>query len=74
MKSKDEIQSLGVSYDLHSIMQYSSNTFAKSPALTAMVPKVPFVGILGQRKELSSKDQKQANLLYKCSCKILWHV
>ena len=58
--------SLGVTYDFNSIMQYSANAFAKSGTVTisAKEKDLPF----GNALELSPLDIKQTNLLYGHQC------
>ena len=62
----EEVDSLGVPYDLNSIMHYSMNTFAKSSSTITILPKTFFQGGLGQRRRLSPGDILQTKLLYKC--------
>lgn len=68
--SADDVDSLGLPYDYHSIMHYARNTFAKNNYVDTIKP----VGIpeddkveIGQRDRLSKGDIAQANLLYKCA-------
>ncbi|XP_069952150.1 hatching enzyme 1.2-like isoform X2 [Cherax quadricarinatus] len=60
-----KIQTLGVEYDVGSIMHYGANAFAKDPNKPTIVPKQPNEEI-GQRKALSEKDKRKVNLMY-CS-------
>ncbi|XP_066919630.1 tolloid-like protein 2 isoform X2 [Clytia hemisphaerica] len=66
-KNSKEIDSLGVDYDLGSVMHYSMDMFTKNVGSFSFVPKQPFKGVIGQREQLSQKDKLQANLLYKCA-------
>ena len=61
-----DVNSLGVTYDFNSIMQYSATAFAKPGTITisAKEKDLPF----GSTRELSPLDIKQTNLLYKDQC------
>ncbi|CAD5218412.1 unnamed protein product [Bursaphelenchus okinawaensis] len=65
-----EINSLHETYDYHSIMHYSRDTFSINKGVDTIRPKgiyshkiAPFIG---QRVELSRGDIRQANKLYQC--------
>ena len=60
-----EIDSLGIPYDLDSIMHYKLDTFSKNKQPTIRVIG-NFTGTVGQRSFLSDKDILQANKLYNC--------
>lgn len=65
IRQAEDIDSLGLPYDLDSIMHYSLDAFSNNQQNTIRV-KVDFQGVVGQRLFLSDKDIQQANLLYKC--------
>jgi hypothetical protein len=58
--------SLGTPYDYSSIMHYNEYAFSKRGRPTIRVLNPAYRGKVGQRKNLSSMDVKQANLLYGC--------
>ena len=60
------IDSLGVPYDLGSIMQYPLDAFSKNEEPTIRVLDTNFTGVVGQRDGLSQYDSRQANLFYAC--------
>jgi hypothetical protein len=64
-REASEIDSLGIPYDLDSIMHYKLNAFSKNGEPTMRVIG-NYTGIVGQRLSLSDKDILQANKLYKC--------
>ena len=67
VQERSEIDSLGVPYDLGSIMHYPLNAYSKNGLATIEVlPNVSFSGVIGQRDHLSNYDQRQTNLLYSC--------
>ncbi|XP_045611177.2 zinc metalloproteinase nas-4 [Procambarus clarkii] len=59
----NKVQTLGVEYDVGSIMHYGSNAFAKDPSQPTIVAKHSQAE-MGQRKALSMSDKKKVNLLY----------
>ncbi len=65
--SSNEIDSLGVPYDLASIMHFSPTDFAKPGKVAFRVrDNVTFNGVVGQRDSLSEGDIRQVNLFYGC--------
>ena len=65
-RKETDVNSLGVTYDFNSIMQYSATAFAKPGTITisAKEKDLPF----GNAEDLSPLDIKQTNLLYKDQC------
>ena len=63
--SWDDIQDLGVQYDLGSVMHYAPNAFAKGYGPT-IVPKSSSALVMGQRKGFSDIDVEKINRLYSC--------
>ncbi|XP_064114840.1 zinc metalloproteinase nas-4-like isoform X2 [Macrobrachium nipponense] len=64
--SWDKIQTLGVEYDLGSIMHYGPYAFAKDRTRPTIIPRVTGAEI-GQRRGFSKKDIQKLQLLYNCS-------
>lgn len=67
--TENDVNSLGLKYDFHSIMHYARNTFSKGIYLDTIFPKDEKTtkrSELGQRIKLSPGDIKQVNLLYQC--------
>ncbi|TSM12566.1 Tolloid-like protein 2 [Bagarius yarrelli] len=67
--ARDEVNSLGETYDFNSIMHYSTNTFSRSIILDTILPRYDVNGIrpsIGQRTRLSKGDISQARKLYNC--------
>jgi len=64
-----DVDSLGVPYDLGSIMHYSLDAFSKNGNATIKVILNPlsYTGEVGKRTSLSNLDVRRANLLYLCS-------
>lgn len=65
----DDVNSLGLAYDFHSIMHYARNTFSKGSYLDTIFPRNESTtkrSELGQRLHLSTGDIQQVNLLYAC--------
>ncbi|KAI6653311.1 Blastula protease 10 [Oopsacas minuta] len=63
--TQTSINSLGVSYDLGSIMHYGLKAFSVNGKPTMEV-LTNFSGKVGQRSGLSVKDREQLNILYNC--------
>ncbi|XP_063870239.1 zinc metalloproteinase nas-4-like isoform X1 [Scylla paramamosain] len=64
--SWDKIQSLGVEYDLGSVMHYGPYAFAKDRTRPTIIPRVKGAEI-GQRRALSPKDIQKIKILYNCA-------
>ncbi|XP_069195161.1 zinc metalloproteinase nas-15 [Procambarus clarkii] len=64
--SWERIQSLGVSYDLGSIMHYGPYAFAKERTKPTIIPRQTGQEI-GQRRAFSEKDVLKLQLLYNCA-------
>ena len=64
----DVYDSLGVGYDLGSIMHYQLNAFSINDSLPTIRVKegVNYTGVVGQRNGLSLLDIKQMEYLYQC--------
>ncbi|XP_063600701.1 zinc metalloproteinase nas-4-like [Penaeus indicus] len=60
------IQSLGVDYDLESVMHYGPYAFAKDRSKPTIIPRQMGAEI-GQRRSLSPKDILKLQLLYNCA-------
>ncbi|XP_071522305.1 zinc metalloproteinase nas-15-like [Panulirus ornatus] len=58
-----EVQTLGVEYDLGSVMHYGSRAFASDVKEPTIVPKESGIEI-GQRRGLSLNDKRKVNLMY----------
>ena len=61
-----EMDNLGFSYDLHSIMQYEKTAFAKSEGLVTMEAKSDPNIELGNQNAMSAADIMKINKLYQC--------
>ncbi|XP_069936402.1 zinc metalloproteinase nas-13-like [Cherax quadricarinatus] len=64
--SWQKIQSLGVDYDLGSIMHYGPYAFAKDRTKPTIIPRRAGTDI-GQRRAFSDKDILKLQLLYNCA-------
>ncbi|XP_050718047.1 zinc metalloproteinase nas-15-like isoform X2 [Eriocheir sinensis] len=64
--SWDIIQSLGVEYDLGSVMHYGPYAFAKDRTKPTIIPRVKGAEI-GQRRAFSAKDIEKLQNLYNCA-------
>lgn len=67
--SRGKVDSLGVPYDLRSIMHYTQDAWTGNKNLLSIKTKDPSLQYLlqgGRRPGLSDLDIKQLNLLYKC--------
>ncbi|XP_069957441.1 zinc metalloproteinase nas-13-like [Cherax quadricarinatus] len=62
----DRIQSLGIDYDLGSVMHYGPYAFAKDRNQPTIIPKKTGAEI-GQRRGFSKNDIKKLEALYNCS-------
>lgn len=60
------IQSLGVGYDLDSIMHYGPHAFAKDRSRPTIIP-LQGGADMGQRRAFSRKDREKLELLYQCA-------
>ena len=58
--------SLGVQYDIGSIMHYSGFAFTKNGLPTIVTNDLRLNGLLGNREGLSHRDKQLANLMYSC--------
>lgn len=74
---EEEVNSLGLKYDFHSIMHYSRNTFARTVNLDTILPQEDPSSKsrpeIGQRIRLSEGDIQQTKLLYRCPSMIHFH-
>ncbi|XP_042885314.1 hatching enzyme 1.2-like [Penaeus japonicus] len=61
----DTIQSLGVGYDLGSIMHYGAHAFASDRSKPTIIPR-PASAEIGQRRGFSRRDIQKLSLLYDC--------
>ncbi|XP_069993615.1 zinc metalloproteinase nas-4 isoform X2 [Penaeus vannamei] len=61
----DTIQSLGVGYDLGSIMHYGAHAFASDRTKPTIIPR-PASAEIGQRRGFSRRDIEKLSLLYDC--------
>ena len=64
-RKESEVDSLGVTYDFNSVMQYSKSAFAVSPSMITIETREPGIP-LGRAAELSDLDVLQTKLLYSC--------
>lgn len=64
---KNESTDNGVPYDFWSVMHYSKNAFSNGNGSTIVTKDPFFEDIIGQRLEISHKDNLELNRLYKCS-------
>ncbi|KAG0730604.1 Zinc metalloproteinase nas-13 [Chionoecetes opilio] len=64
--SWDEAKSLGVAYDLDSVMHYGPYAFAKDRSVPTIIPRVTGTN-MGQRRGLSQKDILKLQDLYECN-------
>ena len=60
-----ESDTLGLSYDIYSIMHYDKNTFS-SNGLDTIRPKAQNTGSFGNGRQLSALDIQKANKFYNC--------
>ena len=60
------VHNLGVPYDYNSIMHYGPYANTINGNATMRILDSRFTNIVGQRLTPSSKDYRQANLLYRC--------
>ncbi|KAK8384441.1 hypothetical protein O3P69_009324 [Scylla paramamosain] len=66
--SWDEAKTLGVTYDLDSVMHYGPYAFAKNRSVPTIIPRVTGTK-MGQRQGLSQKDIVKLRELYKCGAR-----
>ncbi|NXK10770.1 MEP1B protein, partial [Herpetotheres cachinnans] len=67
-KHDDKISdSLNVPYDYTSVMHYSQNAFRNGTEPTIVTNIPDFMGVIGQRMDLSAYDIQKLNRLYNCS-------
>lgn len=56
----------GVPYDYWSVMHYGKNAFTNGNGSTVVTKDPKFMDIIGQKYEISHKDNLELNRLYKC--------
>ena len=61
-------ESLGVPYDLSSLMHYGSFSFSRNGMPTIVTKDMVLSGRIGNREGLSHRDKHLMNLLYNCTC------
>ncbi|XP_059195081.1 meprin A subunit beta-like [Centropristis striata] len=64
---KESSTTQGVPYDYYSVMHYGKNAFSNGNGTTIVTKDPMFQDVIGQRLEMSPRDVKELNLLYKCN-------